>query len=59
LKDISAHAHPATTISENFPELGACFARLQPHHGKVVHAVSPARRPVRAAIFGRGGGGAR
>jgi len=42
------------TISENFPALGARYARLLTHPGKLLHAVSPARRPVRAAILGGG-----
>jgi len=42
------------TISENFPALGARYARLLTHRGKLLHAVSPARCPVRAAIFGSG-----
>jgi len=51
-KDISAHGHPAATISENFPMLGAPFARLLPHGGKALRVVSPARRSGGAAIFG-------
>jgi hypothetical protein len=49
----SVHVRPVATISENYPTLGACYAGLLPRQRKVLHAVSPARRPVRAAIFRR------
>jgi hypothetical protein len=51
-KDISVRARRANTISENFPVLGAHCARWLPRDDKVLHAVLPARRPVRAAILG-------